>query len=264
MGILNVTPDSFSDGGAWLDPQQAFARGQQLAAQGADVLDVGAESTRPGAPPVSASEEWARLEPVIGRLARSVRIPLSVDTSKAVVAAAALKAGASIVNDVTALRGDPDMAGVIAKAGAAVVLMHMQGTPKTMQRRPRYRDVAGDVSRFLLDAAQRAQAAGISKSRILIDPGLGFGKSPAHNLTLLSRLDRLTALGLPVVVGPSRKSFIGRTVGGGVHDRLGGTLASVAIARARGAYMVRVHDVQATVQFLTMLDLLEGTDAARR
>ncbi|OGW90621.1 MAG: dihydropteroate synthase [Omnitrophica bacterium RIFCSPHIGHO2_02_FULL_63_14] len=257
MGILNVTPDSFSDGGMFLDPGSAVRRGLEMAEQGADLLDLGGESTRPGAVRVPVAEELRRVIPVIERLAKAVRVPLSIDTSKADVAAAALAAGVSIVNDVTALRGDPDMARVAARRGAAVILMHMQGTPRTMQRRPRYQDVVEDVSGFLVSAAERARAAGIPRSRILIDPGLGFGKTVAHNLALLRELDRFVSLGYPVVLGPSRKSFIGASAGGEAHERLGGTLAAVAAARMSGVHIVRVHDVQPTVQFLRMLEAIE-------
>lgn len=260
MGILNVTPDSFSDGGTFLDPDLALRRGLEMAEQGADLLDLGGESTRPGAVRVSAAEELRRVLPVIERLAEAVRVPLSIDTSKAAVAAEALAAGVSIVNDVTALRGDPDMARVAARGGAAVILMHMQGTPRTMQRRPRYRNVVEDVSSFLMSAAARARSAGIPRDRILIDPGLGFGKTVAHNVALLRALSRFVSLGYPVVLGPSRKSFIGALAGGEAHERLGGTLAAVAAARRAGVRMVRVHDVQATVQFLKMLDLLMKGD----
>ena len=257
MGILNVTPDSFSDGGQFFDPAAAVRRGRELAAQGADVIDVGGESTRPRARPVAAQEELDRVLSVIHELSASLKTPISIDTSKAAVADAALQAGACLINDVTALTGDPAMAAVAARAGAAVILMHMQGTPQSMQDHPRYRDVTQDVAGGLAAAAGRAQAAGIARERILLDPGIGFGKTAAHSLSLLQRLDRLVALGYPVVLGPSRKSFIGALVGGEPHERLGGTLAAVAAARARGVHMVRVHDVQPTVQFLRLLDLLE-------
>ena len=257
MGILNVTPDSFSDGGAFLESNAAVRHGVALAEQGADLLDVGGESTRPGAAAVSAEEERHRVLPVIERLARVVRIPISIDTSKASVAARAIEAGASIINDVTALRSDPGMAQVARRGKTSVILMHMRGSPRTMQHHPRYGDVVEEVAAFLLDAAKRAEAAGISHGRILVDPGLGFGKTAGHNLKLLRALDRVVRLGYPVVIGPSRKSFIGQTVGGEVHERLGGTLAAVAAAHRAGARMVRVHDVQPTVQFLRMLEAIE-------
>ena len=265
MGILNVTPDSFSDGGRFLDPGRAARRGLQMAEEGAGVIDVGGESTRPGAARISADEELRRVLPVIERLAGAVRIPISIDTSKAAVAARALQAGASIVNDVTALRGDPKMRSVIARARASIILMHMAGTPHTMQRRPRYRHVVDEVAAFLSEAAEQARRAGIARSRIFIDPGLGFGKTVSHNLQLLRGLHRFTALGFPVVVGPSRKSFIGHTLDAGLDERLPGTLACVAHAWASGARMVRVHDVKPAVQLIRMLQAIEaGQKRTRR
>lgn len=257
MGVLNVTPDSFSDGKMCLDREAAIQRGIEIAAEGADLIDVGGESTRPGAQPVLVEEELRRVIPVIERLAARVRVPISIDTSKAAVADRALKAGASIVNDVTALRGDSQMASVVAQHGAAVILMHMRGTPATMQRRPRYQDIVGEVSAFFLEAMRRAREAGIAKSRILIDPGLGFGKTARHNLVLLNALPRLLFLGVPIVIGPSRKSFIGKTLGVEVPDRLAGTLACVASAYRCGVHMVRVHDILPTVQVIRMLEAIE-------
>ena len=261
MGILNVTPDSFSDGGRFLSPSSAVRRGIEMAEEGADLIDVGGESTRPGATRILVDEERQRVLPVIERLAKAVRVPLSIDSSNAEVAAQALEAGASVVNDVTALRGDPQMASVVARAHASVILMHMAGTPRTMQHHPRYRDVVSEVVAFLSHAAEQAQQAGIARSRILIDPGLGFGKTPAHNLQLMHALRRFTALGFPVVVGPSRKSFIGQTLDAEVDDRLSGTLACVAQAYACGVQVIRVHDVKPTVQMIRMLDAIkrEGT-----
>ncbi len=260
MGILNVTPDSFSDGGAYVKTADAVRRGVQMAAEGADLVDIGGESTRPGAQAVPIAEELRRTIPVIRQLAREVRVPLAIDTMKAEVALRAVDAGASIVNDVSALGADPAMAAVVARARAAVVLMHMQGRPRTMQRRPAYRDAAADVQRFLRDAARRAEAAGISRTRILIDPGLGFGKTLRHNLTLMQHLTDLVRLGYPVVVGPSRKSFIGATLGADVKDRLAGTLACVASAWWQGVHLVRVHDVRDTRQLLLMLEAVRPTD----
>ena len=257
MGVLNVTPDSFSDGGRFLDPASAVRRGLEMAEEGADLIDVGGESTRPGAARVSLDEELRRVLPVIEQLAAAVRIPISIDTSKAEVAARAFEAGAAIVNDITALRGDPQMSSVVARAHASVILMHMAGTPQTMQRSPRYRDVVAEVVAFLRQAATQARQAGIARSRILIDPGLGFGKTVSHNLELLCGLQRFTALGFPVVVGPSRKSFIGQTLNAEVDDRLPGTLACVAQAYHCGVRMVRVHDVKPAVQLIRMLDAIE-------
>jgi len=282
MGVLNVTPDSFSDGGRYLRPDAAIRRAEQLAAEGADLIDIGGESTRPGSQPVPLEEELRRVVPVIRTLAGRVRVPISIDTSKAEVARQAVEHGAAMVNDVTALHGDPRMAEVVARAKVPVILMHMRGTPRTMQRAPRYRDVVAEVRTFLADARRRAEHAGIPRERILLDPGLGFGKTVAHNLLLLRHLDELVALGQPVVIGPSRKSFIGRTLEAEVvapparrdtsspawsvparsDERLAGTLACVAAAARQGVHIVRVHDVKAAVQFLTMWSAIH--DETRR
>lgn len=251
MGILNMTPDSFSDGGAFANPRQAVAHALRMIEEGADLIDVGGESTRPGARPVPVAEELRRVLPVIERLASKTRVPVSVDTSKAEVADAAVWAGASMINDVTAL-GDPAMAGVAAASGCAVVLMHMRGTPRTMQRRPRYRDVARDVRGFLVAAARRAQRAGVARDRILIDPGLGFGKTLAHNAAIMRDLKAFVRTGYPVVLGYSRKSFIGRLLDAPVGERLPGDLACLERAREQGVQVVRVHDVRAAADFLKM------------
>ncbi len=242
MGIINVTPDSFSDGGLSLDPDAAIAHGRELVAQGAQILDVGGESTRPGAQPVGAAEELRRVVPVIAGLA-GAGARLSIDTSKAQVAAAALDAGASIVNDVTALRGDPLMAALVAERGCEVCLMHMLGEPRTMQRAPAYDDVVGDVRAFLAERLRFALRAGIAEERVWLDPGIGFGKTIDHNLDLLRRLDELVALGRPLVVGTSRKSFLGTITGRPAGERVAGTLATNVLALARGASIFRVHDV---------------------
>lgn len=266
MGILNVTPDSFSDGGDFQKPEAALNQALAMVEAGADIIDVGGESTRPGAVAVSVKEELSRTIPVIQQLARRVRAPISIDTAKAEVAEAALKAGASIVNDVTALRGDAPMAEVIAKRGASVILMHMAGNPRTMQRRPRYRNVLQDVAVFLSKAAQRAIAAGIEPRRIWIDPGLGFGKTVEHNRVLMAGIPNLSALGYPVVIGASRKSFIGKILGDvPVGERLVGSLACVGWALRQGAAMVRVHDVRETVDWIRMIQALQkGKNAIRR
>ena len=244
MGIVNVTPDPFSDGGLFLDPERAIAHGRELAEAGADILDIGGESTRPGAEPVDAAEELRRVGPVVEALAGDgAGAAVSIDTAKASVAAAALDAGAKIVNDVTALRGDPDLGPLCAERRCTVVLMHMLGTPRTMQDDPRYDDVVDDVKAFLAERVQAAVAAGVDEERIWIDPGIGFGKTVAHNLELLRRLGELRDLGRPVVVGASRKSFIGQLSGREVTDRLGGTIAVSVIALKRGADVLRVHDV---------------------
>jgi dihydropteroate synthase len=242
MGVVNVTPDSFSDGGLFLDADAAVAQGERLAGEGADLLDVGGESTRPGADPVPAGEERRRVVPVVERLA-ATGAQLSVDTSKAAVAQAALDAGATFVNDVTALRVDPELAAVVAQAGCDCCLMHMLGDPRTMQEDPRYDDVVSDVKAFLEERIAFATRQGIAEERILVDPGIGFGKTLEHNLALLRRLDEIAALGRPVVVGTSRKSFLGKLTGAEVDDRLPGTIATNVLALERGATVFRVHDV---------------------
>jgi len=259
MGIVNVTPDSFSDGGRFLDPGRAVEHGLELAAAGAAVLDVGGESTRPGSQPVPADEQRRRVVPVIRRLAAEAGVPVSVDTADASVAAAALEAGATVVNDITAGRGDPAMLPLVAEAGAGYVFMHMQGTPATMQVDPRYDDVVAEVGAFLAGRREAAGEAGIPDGELMADPGLGFGKTVAHNLALLARLgDVARAAGVPVLVGPSRKGFIG--VAGGapgaplpVEQREDGTLAAVVWALDHGASMVRVHDVAPAVEALRVL-----------
>jgi dihydropteroate synthase len=242
MGVVNVTPDSFSDGGEFLRPERAIAHAAELVREGADLLDVGGESTRPGAEGVSAEEERERVVPVLDGLV-GVGVPISIDTSKAAVAEAALDAGAAWVNDVTALRGDPELAALCAERRCEVVLMHMLGSPRTMQEDPRYDDVVDDVRGFLAGRIEAAVAAGIAEERIWIDPGIGFGKTLEHNLELLRRLGELRRLGRPILVGTSRKSFIGTLTGREVGDRVGGTIASNVLAVANGADAVRVHDV---------------------
>jgi dihydropteroate synthase len=242
MGIVNVTPDSFSDGGLYLDAERAVEHARALVAGGADLLDVGGESTRPGARAVSVADELERVLPVLEGL-DAVGVPVSIDTSKAAVAEGALDAGAGLVNDVTALRADPELAAVCAARGCIVVLMHMQGTPRTMQEAPEYADVVEDVKAFLADRIDFATGAGIAEERIWVDPGIGFGKTVDHNLELLRRLGELRALGRPIVVGTSRKSFIGKLTGREVADRLGGTVASNVLALRAGADVLRVHDV---------------------
>ncbi len=246
MGVVNVTPDSFSDGGLFLDAGAAIAHGKELARQGADILDVGGESTRPGAQEVSAEEELSRVEPVVAGLAGGATV--SIDTSKAAVAEAALEAGASIVNDVTALRGDPAIGAVCAERGAGLILMHMQGDPRTMQQHPAYDDVVDDVKAFLTERMEAAIGAGVAERRIWLDPGIGFGKDLDHNLELLRRLGELRGLGRPLVVGTSRKSFIAGVDGSPVDERLGGTIASSILAAAEGADVLRVHDVAEAAQ----------------
>jgi dihydropteroate synthase len=243
MGVLNATPDSFSDGGLWTDPAQAVAHGLDLAADGAQLVDVGGESTRPGADPVTAEEEVARVAPVVhGLVAGGARV--SIDTSKAEVARAALAAGADYVNDVAAFRADPDLAAVVADAGVECCLMHMLGDPRTMQRDPRYDDVVDDVKAFLEERLAAVVAAGVAEDRVHLDPGIGFGKTLDHNLELLDRLDEIVAIGRPVVIGTSRKSFIGKLTGQAVAaERIEGTIATSVLALERGATIFRVHDV---------------------
>ena len=259
MGILNVTPDSFSDGGLYCEPERALAHAEAMLAEGADVIDVGGQSSRPGSEPVPAAVEQARVVPVVREIVKRHHALVSVDTYRADVAAAALDAGAVMVNDISALRFDPGMAPLVAERGAAVVLMHMQGTPRTMQQAPAYHHVIDDIYRFLRERLCNAVQAGIERQRIVLDPGFGFGKTVAHNLDLLRGLHHLGALGQPLLVGTSRKSFLGRVLQRPVNDRLTGSLASALWAAQRGAALVRVHDVGATVQALALLDALEAT-----
>jgi len=277
MGILNVTPDSFSDGGKYVEPAAAIARGREMLAQGADLIDLGGESTRPGSRPVPAEEQWRRLGPVIAGLRREAPSAcLSVDTASAEVARRALEAGCHVVNDVTAM-GDPAMPGVVAAGGAGVVLMHMQGVPATMQDAPRYDDVVREVGGFLETRRAAAHAAGIADERIAFDPGVGFGKAVRHSMTLLSNLDRIAAAGRPVLIGVSRKSFIGRVLTdparamgpeGGQVDmgpldaRLEGGLAATGVAVLLGARIVRTHDVPATRRAVVVAETLRGVRVA--
>jgi dihydropteroate synthase len=252
MGVLNVTPDSFSDGGEWLAFEAAVRHGRALAHEGAELVDVGGESTRPGSAGVALDEELRRVVPVVEELARgSLGAGVSVDTSKAAVAEAALAAGATYVNDVTAFRADPAMAGLVAQAGCECCLMHMLGEPRTMQDDPRYDDVVDDVRAFLEQRAAFAVGEGVAPERIHVDPGIGFGKTLAHNLELLRRLDEIVALGFPVMVGTSRKSFLGRLTGReDPHDRVAATVATNVMALERGATLFRVHDVAANADGL--------------
>jgi len=254
MGILNVTPDSFSDGGQFANVEAAVRHADAMWKEGADILDVGGESSRPGAIPVGVEEELQRVLPVIERL----RAPLvSVDTTKAVVAERALAAGARIVNDISALRQDPGMVDVVRAAGAGVVLMHMQGTPETMQNHPRYANVTGEVREFLAERIAWAEAHGIRKTQIAVDPGIGFGKTVEQNLELLAQLESLRSLGCPVLVGASRKSFLGKTLGRDASERLAGSLAVAAWAVAHHAGVLRVHDVKETVDVARMMEAIE-------
>jgi len=258
MGILNVTPDSFSDGGQYLEAATAVDRGRQMASAGADIIDIGGESTRPGSMPVSAEEELQRVLPVIERLAKELEgepAPpiLSIDTTKAVVAERALAAGARIVNDISALRQDPAMRSVVRDFGAGVVLMHMQGTPATMQQNPQYPDVVREVWEFLAERIEFALADGVKKSQIAVDPGLGFGKTVEHNRQLLAGLEQFATLSCPILVGASRKSFLGQWLNRPTADRGPGSLAAAAWAVAHGAQIVRAHDVAATVDVVRLI-----------
>jgi dihydropteroate synthase len=261
MGVVNVTPDSFSDGGLFLDPRAAVGHGLRLVRDGAAIVDVGGESTRPGAEPVPAEEELRRVMPVIeGLAAAAPEITISIDTAKREVAEAALDAGASIVNDVSALRFDPRLAELVAERDAGCCLMHMLGEPRTMQREPQYQDVVSEVKAFLEERLAYAVAEGVQEESVWLDPGIGFGKTVEHNLELLRRLEEIVAIGRPVVIGTSRKSFLGKLAGGrGEGERLPGTIATNVLALERGAKVFRVHDVAEVVDSLTVAAATVGT-----
>ena len=258
MGIVNVTDDSFYDGGRYTQSERAVAHALDLVEQGADILDIGGESTRPGAASISEQDELTRVLPVVEELARRVPVPISIDTTKSRVAQRALDSGASIINDVSALRHDPSMASVVAQAEAAVVLMHMQGTPSTMQQAPYYANVVREVHDFLGERMQAALSAGIPQTNVILDPGVGFGKLLSHNLDLLAQLSVLAALNCPLLVGLSRKAFIGQILGRSVEHREWGTAAAVALAVDRGAHIVRVHDVEMMVDVVKMTAALSA------
>jgi dihydropteroate synthase len=256
MGILNVTPDSFSDGGRFFSTDAAIRRGIEMAGQGAAIIDVGGESSRPGAAPVSADEEKMRVLPVIKALASQAGALVSIDTTKAAVARAALEEGAHIVNDISACTMDPEMVDVVRASRAGVVLMHMQGTPRTMQKDPHYGDVVVEVRDYLRSRADALIAAGIELARIAVDPGIGFGKTVEHNVRLLRELDVVAALGFPVVIGVSRKSFLGKVTGRETHDRLAASLGAMALAIRNGAHVARVHDVLESCDCARVADIL--------
>lgn len=258
MGVVNVTPDSFYDGGRYFDVSAAVDHAVQLVEEGADLLDIGAESTRPGADAVDESEERRRAIPVVTAVAKAVTVPISIDSSKAAVARAALDAGAALVNDITALQGDLAMADVVAQSGAGIVLMHMQGTPRTMQQVPCYEDVVEEVSEFFEERIRFATAHGIVRRQIILDPGIGFGKLLTHNLELIARLSRFLRFGCPLLLGVSQKAFLGQLVGRPVEERKWATAAAVAMAVDRGAGIIRVHDVKA------MKDVVQVTVAIDR
>lgn len=255
MAVLNVTPDSFSDGGRFFEPETAIVQALDMVEQGADLIDLGGESTRPGSESVSAEEEWRRVGSVIETVVRKVDVPISIDTRKPEIAVKALHTGASIVNDVTGLR-DSRMIRAVARARAGAVIMHMLGEPTTMQQAPYYEDVVKDVRAFLEERARVAIAAGVSEDAIAVDPGIGFGKNLDHNLDLLRHLDALASLGFPIVVGVSRKSFLGKLGAGGPGGRLVGSIAAATMAVARGAHVIRAHDVAETVRAMRVADAL--------
>ncbi|RCX28334.1 dihydropteroate synthase [Thioalbus denitrificans] len=258
MGILNITPDSFSDGGVFLEPERAVAHGRAMVAAGAGIIDVGGESTRPGATAVSEDEELDRVIPVVEALSAALEVPVSVDTSKPGVMRAAVAAGAGLINDVYALR-EPGAVEAAAELEVPVCLMHMRGEPRTMQVNPEYEDVVGEVRAFLKERIAVCEAAGIHRQRLLADPGFGFGKSPEHNLALLRRLEAFTALGVPVLAGLSRKSLIGHVLGRPVDERLAGSIALAVLAATRGARILRVHDVAETVDAVRMVEAVLGS-----
>lgn len=259
MGVVNTTPDSFSDGGRYLETEAAVAHALQLVEQGADIIDIGGESSRPGATSVSESEEIYRVVPVIENLASQCSVPISIDTTKASVADAALKAGAAIVNDITALNGDPGMARVVAEFDAGLVLMHMRGTPQQMQSNTSYDDLIGEILAYLSAAITKAESAGVAPNKIMIDPGIGFGKDLEGNLSIIRSISSFQSLGKPILIGASRKSFIGRLSGADTGNRLSGSLAAAAAAVLNGASAVRVHDVAETRQAVDVAFRLRGT-----
>lgn len=256
MGILNVTPDSFSDGGLYFDWEKAVAKAYEMVAAGADIIDIGGESTRPGADPLPLEEELRRVIPVLDRLVREVKVPLSVDTYKAEVARQALEHGATIINDISGLRADPDMARVVARFDCPVVVMHIKGTPKNMQDNPTYEDVIAEVKEYLQQGIELAVAAGLSREKVIVDPGIGFGKNLEHNLKILQCLEEFKTLGQPLLVGTSRKSFIGKILDLPVNERLLGTAATVALSIAKGVDIVRVHDVREMKQVVKVSDAI--------
>jgi dihydropteroate synthase len=257
MGVLNVTPDSFSDGGRYIEREAAVEHGLRLASEGADILDIGGESTRPHATDVSEQEEMDRVIPVIKSIAKKVRIPVSVDTVKAGVARAALDAGACMINDVSAMSFDPAMAPLAAEAGVPVVLMHMKGTPRIMQDNPVYEDLVSEIMEYLREAADRVAGAGVNRELIILDPGIGFGKTFDHNLTIIKELRRFRELGRPLLLGTSRKAFLGCILGNPAWDRDNGTMATVAAAALNGAHIVRVHNVKLAVETVRVVDAIK-------
>ena len=260
MGIVNVTPDSFSDGGRFLDRDEAVAHALQLVADGADLLDIGGESTRPYSEPVDAEQELQRVLPVIERIAESVPIPISIDTSKAAVARAAVQAGAEIINDVTGLEGDPEMVSVALETSAGICVMHMQGTPQTMQDNPTYADVVAEVREYLRERRDALVAAGIARERICLDPGIGFGKTHEHNIALMAHCCELHSLGCPVLVGHSRKGFLAKLIGDREADRTSATIGAALGLAVQGVQIVRVHDVRPVREALLAFEATGGLE----
>jgi dihydropteroate synthase len=256
MGVINITPDSFSDGGKFYDTKVAISHAKYLVSNGADILDVGGESTRPGSESVTMDEEMKRVIPVIEGISNEVEIPISIDTCKSEVAKAALDAGACIINDISAMRSDPRIANVAAESQSPLILMHMQGTPKDMQKDPKYKDVMGDIKEFLEERLDLAQSKGVTRENMIIDPGIGFGKTLEHNYEIIRRLRELKDLNLPILMGTSRKSFIGNTLGLDVNERLEGTLATITMSIINGADIIRVHDVKEAVRTAKMTDAI--------
>jgi dihydropteroate synthase len=254
MGVLNVTPDSFSDGGQFNEIERAVERAQQMVDEGADIIDVGGESTRPGSAPISPDQELRRSVPVVEHLVKSLNVPISVDTYRSSVAATLLEAGAHMVNDISGLRFDPEMGKIVSRYNVPIILMHMKGRPKDMQKDPSYDDLLTEIVSFLLESAEGALSAGIHRDRILIDPGIGFGKTVTHNLEILKRLREFSSLGYPVLIGASRKSFIGHILDVPVDDRVEGSLAAVAVSILNGAHILRVHDVKPSVRVARLVD----------
>ncbi|RMG02666.1 MAG: dihydropteroate synthase [Nitrospirae bacterium] len=258
MGILNVTPDSFSDGGLYTDPDRALEHALKMVEDGADIIDIGGESTRPGAEAVPLEEELRRTIPVIERLSREVTVPISIDTYKSEVARRAIEAGASIVNDISALRFDPEMVSTVADSKAGLILMHIKGTPRDMQKNPHYDDLFSEIKDYLSESITLAESKGISRNRMVVDPGIGFGKTLEHNLKIIANLGFLRELGLPILIGPSRKSFIGMILDGvPPSERIEGTASSVAISVLNGANIVRVHDVKEMTRVVRVADAIK-------
>ena len=256
MGVLNITPDSFSDGGFFFEPHQAIEHGLRMADEGADIIDVGGESSRPGSDPVPLDEELKRVIPVIETLASRLDIPISVDTYKSQVAERAVEAGAQIINDISGLRFDPTMPSVAARYDTPLIIMHIKGSPKTMQQDPTYEDLMGEIIAYLREGIAKAEEAGVDPHQVIVDPGIGFGKRVHDNLVIINRLNELTILGRPLLIGTSRKSFIGAVLGAEVHQRGIGTLASMAVSALKGTHIVRVHDVAPAKQTVDMVDAI--------